>query len=229
MMTILRSIAVILLAGFILGCQTTSQDTSHQEPDRTQEDRQARDSEDAAASINTASENTSDAINRTASHPRSVRDFFMLLPEKYFVVESCDRNADKFCQKAKLAYLKDFGQIEDRANGYLKGGCDGAQSCLELTIFRRPDSSYIVAVSTESEMIIDQYFLDYADGKWIDISSKVIPEYSKNNLYELPHKGTLVKVFSKRITESGPDYEIAEKGERLYDLEWKDGKFSVKR
>ena len=77
-------------------------------------------------------------------------------------------------------------------------------------------------------MMNDFYFLDYKDGKWSDISSTVVPEFSKKNWYELPRVGTTVKVFAKKIVEQGKDYEISEKGKKLYDLEWKDGKFEKK-
>lgn len=161
--------------------------------------------------------------------PRTIRDFFMLLPEKYFVLEGCDREKDRDCRQAKLDYLKTFTEVEDAANGYLKGGCDGAQSCLEMTIFKRPAGTYLVAVSTEAEMMIEQYFLDHQAGQWTDISAKVIPEFGKDKIYELPRRGTTVQVFAKKVTEKGDDYEVAEKGARLYDLIWNDGKFSISK
>jgi hypothetical protein len=48
-------------------------------------------------------------------------------------------------------------------------------------------------------------------------------------MYELPRKGTTIEVFAKKIIETGDDYEISEKGAKLYDLEWKGGKFTVKK
>jgi hypothetical protein len=161
-----------------------------------------------------------------ADGPKSIRDFFMLLPEKYFVLEGCERENDTDCRKAKLDYLKTFAEIEDTANGYLKGGCDGAQSCLEMTIFKRPDGTYLFAVSAESEMTIEQHFLDFGGGKWTDVSTQVVPEFGKDKIYELPRRGTTVTVFAKKVIEKGDDYEVAEKGARLYSLVWKDGKFS---
>ncbi|NOT46543.1 MAG: hypothetical protein HOP17_02170 [Acidobacteria bacterium] len=165
----------------------------------------------------------------STDQPRTIRDFFMILPEKYFVLEGCVHETDKDCKKAKLDYLKTFTEVEDTTNGYFKGGCDGAQSCLEMTIFKRPDGTYLVAVATESEMIIDQYFLDYKGGHWNDVAAQMIPRYSRKNIYELPRTGTTVKVFAKKVTDKGPDYEIAEKGVKLYDLVWKDGKFSIRK
>ena len=159
--------------------------------------------------------------------PKTVRDFFMLLPEKYFTLEGCDREADKDCKKAREDYLKTFAEV-DVANGYIKGGCDGGQACIEMAIFKRPDGTYLVGVGTFSEMMNDYYFLNYKNGTWTDASSSV-PEFSKKNMYELPRQGTTVQVFAKKIVDQGPDYEASEKGKKLYDLEWKDGKFTIKR
>ncbi len=160
-----------------------------------------------------------------ADGPKTVRDFFSLLPDKYFVLEGCEREKDKDCSKARAEYLKTFTEVEDIKNGYFKGGCDGAQSCIEMAIFKRPDGNYLVGLATSGEMINDFYFLDYTGGKWTDVS-RDIPEFSKANWYELPRVGTTVKVFAKKVTEEGEDFEISEKGKKLYDLVWKDGRFA---
>lgn len=164
-------------------------------------------------------------VAESADGPKTVRDFFSLLPDKYFVLEACERDKDKDCTKARAEYLKTFTEVEDIKNGYFKGGCDGAQSCIEMAIFKRPDGNYLVAIATSSEMINDFYFLDYTGGKWTDVSRDV-PTFSKSNWYELPRVGTTVKVFEKKVTEKGDDYEISEKGKKLYDLVWKDGRFT---
>jgi hypothetical protein len=165
----------------------------------------------------------------SSNQPKTVRDYFMLLPQKYFVLEGCEPKTDKDCQKAKLDYLKTFVDVEDTQNGYLKGGCDGAQSCLEMALFKRPDGSYLVGVSTFAEMMEDSKFLDYRNGNWTDVSAQVVPQYSRKNIYEQPRYGTVVKVFAKKVIEKGKDYEISERGAKLYDLEWKDGKFTIKK
>jgi hypothetical protein len=164
-----------------------------------------------------------------ANQPKTIRDFFMLLPEKYFLLEGCVREKDKDCRKAKVDYLKTFTEVEDTANGYLKGGCDGAQSCLEMAIFKRPDGTYLVGVATSGEMMNDYYFLDYANESWTDISATAVPQFSRKNMYELPRQGTTVKVFAKKVIEKGDDYEVSDKGEKLYDLEWKNGRFTIKK
>ena len=163
----------------------------------------------------------------SGNEPKTVLDFFNVLPEKYFSLEGCDRFADKDCKKARAEYLMAFTEVADIKNGYFKGGCDGAQSCIEMAIFKRPAASYLVGVLTSGEMINDFYFLDFAGGKWNDASSEV-PEFSSKNWYELPRVGTTMKVFEKKVIEKGDDYEVTEKGRKLYDLVWKDGKFTKK-
>lgn len=160
--------------------------------------------------------------------PKTVMDFFALLPNKYFNLEGCFPDVDKNCRKARAEYLESFTDVEDVKNGYFKGGCDGGQSCIEMTIFKRRDKSYVVALTTSAEMMDETYFLDYKNRVFSDISTKIVPEFSKKNMYELPRYGTTVKVFAKKVIEKGVDYEISEKGKKLYDLEWKEGKFLKK-
>jgi hypothetical protein len=161
--------------------------------------------------------------------PKTVRDFFMLLPEKYFTLEGCDRDKDKDCKSARENYLKTFGEVVDVQNGYIKGGCDGGQACIEMAIFKRPDGRYLVGVATFAEMMNSNYFLEYSNGEWTDVSSTVVPEFSKKYMYELPRIGTAVKVLEKKIVEQGDDFEASEKGKKLYDLKWQDGKFAIVR
>lgn len=161
-----------------------------------------------------------------ASSPKTVRDFFMALPEKYFYAESCDKAKDKDCQAAKRDYLKTYLEVDDAKNGYLKAGCDGAQSCIEMAIFRKPDNSYMIAVATTAEVHTDEVFLEIRNGNWVDVSKENIPDHGSDKIYQIPRQGTTMSVFEKKVIEKGDDYEIAEKGKKLYDLVWKDGKFS---
>lgn len=164
------------------------------------------------------------SANAQTNQPKTVRDFFNLLPQKYFTLEGCQPSSDKNCNKARREYIDSFLEIEDTANGYWKSGCDGAQSCLTMALFKRPNAAYIVALKKEFESGTDNYFLEYRNGKWFDISAQVVPSFSKNNIYELPRTGTTVGVFAKNKNS-----EFGDKGKKLYDLVWKNGKFSVKR
>ncbi len=158
--------------------------------------------------------------------PRTIREHFMQLPAKYFTLEGCEPATDKGCQRAKLEYLKTFAEIEDTKNGYLKAGCDGAQACIEMAIFKRPDGSYIAGVATFAEMMNDFYFLDPAND-WADVSKEIVVRYRKSQWYELPRIGTTMKVYSKKVIEKTDEFEITERGDLLYSLDWKDGKFHL--
>lgn len=180
----------------------------------------------AVADTGAAVPEATPSTGQAKGEPRTIRDFFTLLPEKYFILEGCDKSADKNCNKARADYLKNFTEVEDVKNGYFKGGCDGGQACIEMAIFKKPDGTYLTGVHTSAELNNDFYFLEYAGGKWTDVSAKVIPEFSKKNWYEIPRVGTTMKVFAKNITEKGDDYEVSEQGSLLYSLTWKDGKFT---
>lgn len=160
------------------------------------------------------------AVSAQTKQPKTVRDFFMLLPGKYFALEQ---------PLTKSEYLKRFTVVEDTANGYFEGGADGAQGGLIMALFKRPNGSYIVGLNTFFEGGEDFYFLEYKGGKWLNISTQAVPKYSKKNFYKLPRYGTTVEVFAKKIIEKGDNYEVVERGEKLYDLEWSNGKFSVKK
>ena len=180
----------------------------------------------AGAGPSVASSGAEAAPTPNARQPQTVREFFEELPQKYFLLEGCDAAADKECKRARAEYLKNFTEIEDVRNGYFKGGCDGGQSCIEMAIFKRPDGSYVLGIATFAEMINEFKFLSYDGGAWNDISADLVPEYSTKNWYELPRFGTTMKVFEKRVVEKGEDFEATERGKMLYQLAWKDGKFT---
>jgi hypothetical protein len=169
--------------------------------------------------------NEAETADAQTKQPRTVRDFFNLLPQKYFTLEGCEPAKDKNCERARRQYVKTFLEVEDTPNGYWKSGCDGAQSCLTMALFKRPDATYIVHVLTEHEGGEDSYFLEYKNGKWSDIGASVVPEYSRKNTYVPPRQGTTVEVFKKNF----PEPEYSERGAKIYDLQWKDGKFSIKK
>lgn len=163
------------------------------------------------------------------AEPKSVRDFFMAFTQDVFYLEGCEESKDPGCQKAKKKYLETYLEVEDTKNGYLSAGADGAQAALIMTIFKRPSGKYIVAVNQFGEIGDDYNFFEYENGLWKDISKDVIPEYSTGHIYELPRFGTTIRVFKKIVIDSDGVIDMTEKGEKLYDLTWKDGKFTISR
>jgi len=166
------------------------------------------------------------AAGAQTARPKTVRDFFELLPQKYFMLEGCAPARDKNCARARAEYLRRYLQIEDAANGYMQGGCDGAQSCFEMALFKRPDGTYVVGLTTSHEMSENSYFLEYAGGAWRDIGARVVPEYGEDKVYELPRHGTTVEVYENRVV---PGEGYRERGRKLYDLAWKSGNFTIAR
>ena len=165
-------------------------------------------------------------IAAQTGQPKIVRDFFNLLPQKYFTLEGCaDQPTKANCDRARREYLKNYLEIEDAPNGYMKGGCDGAQSCFTMALFKRPNGTYIVAVNKLFETSEETHFLEYAGGRWKDIGAQIVPGYSREKTYELPRRGTTVAVYELKETDEG----FIERGEKLYDLIWQNGKFSIKR
>lgn len=163
------------------------------------------------------------------TEPRSVRDFFMAATQDVFYLEGCEEESDPGCRRAKEKYLRDYLEIEDTKNGYLSAGGDGAQAALTMTLFKRPSGKYIIAVNQFGEIGDDYRFFEFEIGVWKDISASIIPEYSARNIYELPRFGTTIRVFEKNIIDSDGVVEMSERGKKLYDLLWKDGKFSISR
>lgn len=167
----------------------------------------------------------SKTADRQTKQPKTVRDFFNLLPQKYFRLERCvDNPTKRNCDKARDEYLKSYLEVEDTANGYMKGSCDGAQSCFAMALFKRPNGTYIVAINKLFETSEETHFLEYTSGKWKDIGAQIVPGYSKKITYELPQQGTTITVYELKETDEG----FFERGEKLYDLVWQNGKFSIK-
>ena len=166
------------------------------------------------------------ALFAQAERPGTVREFFSLLPQKYFALEGCSDNPTKSnCDRARAEYLSSHLEVEDTANGYMKGGCDGGQSCFEMALFKRPDGAYVVGLTTEFEGGEQSHFLVYAGGRWTDVGARVVPDYGKDKVYELPRYGTTVRVYENRPVK-GEGGSWRERGRKLYDLVWSGGRFT---
>lgn len=162
--------------------------------------------------------------------PKTVRDFFNLLPHKFFEIGCCGVHDEPDSEKAHAKYLETFLRVEDTPNGYLEGGGEAGQGGITMALFKRPDGTYLVGVETADEMYEHNYFLEYRNGRWYDVSAKVVPQFSKDKLYSLPRYGTKIEVFAKKVVERiSDDQVIYEMGAKLYDLVWRNGKFTIKK
>jgi hypothetical protein len=164
-------------------------------------------------------------VSAQTKQPKTVRDFFMALPDKYFSLDCCMSMPRS---KRKAEYLKQYLSVEDAPNGYMKAFGDAAQEGFAMALFKRPNGTYLIGFYTVGEGGVEDtpwtVFLNYKNGRFTDVSRHLIAGYSKEKyIYELPRNGTTIEVFEK--DENGQDWY---KGKKLYDLAWKDGRFVKK-
>lgn len=177
------------------------------------------------AFVETFSISVGDANRPAYLSPKTVKDYFMALTDEYFVMEGCQWETDQDCEQAKKDYLRDFLEIDDPKNGYLKAGCDGAQSCLEMAIFRKSDGSHLVGISVTVEGESSAVFLEFKDSGWVNVSETVVPGFSEEVHYELPRNGTTMRVLAKVWKEDEEGYQRLDLGDHLYSLKWEKGVF----
>lgn len=161
-----------------------------------------------------------------AKSPKTVRDYFRLIPSDYFSISCCDGNVNEFVKK--------YVTVEDNKNLYLKGEDteeDQKYSGLVLKIFPNPKGKTIVGLYSHSINWSDYYFLELRSGKLVNVS-KTIPQYSLNNIYEFPRTGMTIGVYQKKFDSPkkilNADNGVS-RGKKLYDLVWQNGKFTVKK
>jgi len=150
-----------------------------------------------------------------AAQPDTPREFFMLLPSKYFQVVN----------GSKEGYLKRHIMVDDPANGYLSASGDAGQGGFIMALFRKKDGSYLVGLNSSDEVRDDYYMLQYANGKWRDVSAEVIPQYSKDKAYHFPRHGTAVVVEKLHLEDGIP----SRTGTKLYTLIWNRTRFMISK
>src|SRR5215204_6097011 len=122
-------------------------------------------------------------VDAQKKQPKTVREYFMLLPQSYFAIESCNTNVVKNCQPFKIEYLNGFLKVEDTLNGYLEGDGDGAQEHFKMALFKKPNGAHIVGLYVLGESGEKYYFLEYKNRRWANVSKSIIPNYRRSNIY----------------------------------------------
>jgi hypothetical protein len=149
--------------------------------------------------------------------PHTVVDYYLLLPTRYFEREDDGQRRPK----DRLESIQESaGGILDIKNGYLYAKGDGAQPDLSVCVFKRPDKTYLVAVShSDADYVFDPFldFYAYENGRLRDVTKATLPVAIRSELlYELPRFGTTIHVTRRN-------------GKRMYDLVWYNGRFRVRR
>lgn len=149
-----------------------------------------------------------------AAQPKTVVDYYLLLPDKYTIEVSKERR--------RQLVRDDSGRIvaKDIKNGYLYISGDAGESGMVMALFKRPDGSYLIGVNPYDEIADDLYVLSYDRGKWRDVTRAVIPGYSRKLMYTLPQRGTTIEVNSQPSNQPS---------KKLYELVWAHGRFTIRR
>lgn len=150
-----------------------------------------------------------------SSEPKTVADFFLLVPERY--MEGYDRRF-----REEMLRGEHRGVVVDIPNGYISYDASDNPSGFEFAIFRKNDGGYLVAYSDgafyDPEFGNDSilFLLSYEGGRWRDITKAALPVAFDGKLaYKLPRRGRSIEVWGERG--------------RNYLLTWRNDRFRVKR
>jgi hypothetical protein len=145
-----------------------------------------------------------------SSTPRTVMDYYLLLPEKYF-------EADKE-QRVKWMLDPKRGAVVDIKNGYIYAPGDGAQTSIYVCLFKRPAGSPLIAVKSypsDTHEFTYLHFYKYKQGALVEVSKGMLPVAVKETLkYEMPRYGKAIVVRNRQ-------------GQRIYSLVWSGRRFAL--
>jgi hypothetical protein len=151
-----------------------------------------------------------------AREPRTVADFFLLVPERY--MEGYDRRF-----REELLRGERRGAVIDIRNGYISYDESDNPSGFEFAIFRKSNGQYLIAYSDgafhDPEFGNDPtlFLLSYEGGRWRDVTREALPvAFDKKLAYTLPRRGRSIEVWG------GP-------GRKLYTLTWRNDRFRLSR
>jgi hypothetical protein len=121
-----------------------------------------------------------------APHPKSILDYYFLLPHRYLPFLTNDS------QPAREAAI----QIKDLDGEFLKSGEATDEVSTTLALFKRSDGSDLVAVENRSCVGLCSSSLNllwFANDKWVDVTREVLPAIDESKIQAL-----LEKQYSKR-------------------------------
>ena len=158
------------------------------------------------------------------AQPETVLDYFLLLPKESYFASPLSSSERKKWLYNKSGSVKPVIDIE---NDYILFPGDGAQGTLQFAVFRYKGRALIVVRDSFEDGSLN--FLRYENGRWTDVTSAMMPAiYNVRYDYHVPRWGTTIKVTAGRRYYK--DVGIApNRGQKIYDLVWIEGRFKVKR
>ena len=140
-----------------------------------------------------------------SSTPRTVLDYYLLLPDKYF-----EANKE---QRVKWMLDPKRGAVVDIKNGYIYAPGDGAQISIYVSLFTRAAGSPLIAVKSDTEGLTDLDFYEYKQGALVEISKGLLPvKVNEEFKYEMPRYGKSIVVRNQQ-------------SQRVYSLVWSGRRF----
>jgi len=139
------------------------------------------------------------ALTRVGSHPpRDVVDYYLLLPSGYFDGLATDARSER------MRLFHDMkGSYIDSRHGFLHIAGDGAQTDLNVCLFKRPDRTYLIAVNSNTDSdgqwgpFLD--FYTYRQAHLVSVTRAIRPPGIDRRLgFVLPRYGTTIKVVTQR-------------------------------
>lgn len=147
-----------------------------------------------------------------SSPPKTVLDYYLLLPEKYF-----EANKE---QRVKWMLEPGNGAVVDIKNGYIYAAGDGAQTAIYVCLFKRPHGLPLIAVKSHEPDTRDYTHLDfyeYKNGALVEVKKGVLPVKVKEDFeYEMPRYGRTIEVRDQH-------------GRKLYNFNWSGRRFVLKK
>jgi hypothetical protein len=161
-----------------------------------------------------AGEWSSIAVAAPRATPKTVADFFLLVPGRYMPYYDL-----RFREEMLRGERR--GGIVDIANGFISWDASDNTEYFEFALFRKSNGGYLVAYSVPYD---DQFpdaskflLLSYDRGRWRDDTAALLPvPYVKTQTYRLPRRGTTIEV-------------AAADGQTLYTLVWRKDRFVMRR
>lgn len=143
--------------------------------------------------------------------PKTVADFFLLVPER---VSGYDLQF-----REELLRGERRGTVIDIPNGYISWNASDNPEEFEFAIFRKSNGKYIVAFSSPGDPGLYPshfYLLSYDNGKWRDVTKALLPvAFDKRLNYKIPRRGRTIVVTR--------DWR------QRYHLTWTNDRFRLKR
>ena len=153
------------------------------------------------------------AATPQSPEPKTVADFFRLVPERYVGYDRAFRDG--------LVRGERRGTVIDLPNGYIYWNASDNPEEFEFAIFRKRNGKYIVAFSIPYDSQFPSastlVLLSYDRGRWRNVTKALLPvKYDKTLTYGLPRHGRTIHV-------------AGEWGRTRYKLIWANDGFTVSR